>query len=100
MVSKASEDFPEPLSPVMTVRLFRGISTSILRRLCWRAPCTEIRFSIWGGRGENPIFAAFRLQRQTPDFIEVAGPRADSGCVGPDSGIPWEHSECRIAKNV
>jgi len=42
MVSKASEDFPDPLRPVMTVSEFRGISTSIFFRLCWRAPRTEI----------------------------------------------------------
>ena len=42
MVSKASEDLPDPDSPVMTVRLFLGISTSTLRRLCSRAPRTLI----------------------------------------------------------
>src|SRR5437879_1830714 len=46
MVSKASEDFPDPLSPVITVKVFRGISTSMFFRLCWRAPCTVIRSSI------------------------------------------------------
>src|SRR6267378_2704873 len=46
MVSKASEDLPEPLRPVITVRLLRGISTSMFLRLCWRAPCTVICFSI------------------------------------------------------
>src|SRR5258708_16279441 len=40
MVSKASEDFPDPLSPVITVRVLRGISTSMFFRLCWRAPRT------------------------------------------------------------
>jgi len=42
MVSKASEDLPEPLRPVMTVKVLRGISTSIFFRLCWRAPRTEM----------------------------------------------------------
>src|SRR5581483_9011725 len=46
MVSKANEDFPDPLRPVITVRLFRGISTSMFFRLCWRAPCTVIRSSM------------------------------------------------------
>src|SRR3954462_2288769 len=40
MVSNASDDFPEPLSPVMTVSVFRGISTLMFFRLCWRAPRT------------------------------------------------------------
>src|SRR5215831_17315027 len=42
MVSKAREDLPEPLSPVITVRALRGISTSMFLRLCCRAPRTEI----------------------------------------------------------
>src|SRR5271170_5488468 len=42
MVSNASEDLPDPLRPVITVRLLRGISTSMFLRLCWRAPRTEI----------------------------------------------------------
>src|ERR1700684_2233627 len=50
MVSKASEDLPEPLSPVITVKVLRAISTSIFLRLCWRAPCTVMRVSI--SRGE------------------------------------------------
>src|SRR5213595_2794569 len=40
MVSKASEDLPEPESPVTTVSRSRGIVTSMLRRLCSRAPRT------------------------------------------------------------
>src|SRR3954471_25025895 len=42
MVSKARDDLPEPLRPVITVRLSRGISTSMPLRLCSRAPRTEI----------------------------------------------------------
>src|SRR5579871_758065 len=49
MVSKASEDLPDPLNPVMTVKVLRGISTSIFFRLCWRAPCTVMRLSIGVG---------------------------------------------------
>src|SRR5271157_5640592 len=55
MVSNASEDFPEPLRPVITVRALRGISTSIFFRLCWRAPCTVIRSSIVSCGWEGPI---------------------------------------------
>src|ERR1700730_16550799 len=40
MVSNASEDFPDPDNPVMTVSVLRGISTLIFLRLCWRAPRT------------------------------------------------------------
>src|ERR1700745_2690100 len=38
MVSKASEDLPEPERPVKTTSLSRGISTSMFFRLCSRAP--------------------------------------------------------------
>src|ERR1700738_1682658 len=38
MVSKASEDFPEPDRPVNTTSLSRGISRSTFLRLCSRAP--------------------------------------------------------------
>ena len=37
MVSKASDDLPDPDSPVMTVSALRGISTSMFFRLCTRA---------------------------------------------------------------
>jgi hypothetical protein len=39
-VSKASELFPDPESPVMTTSLSRGISTSMFFRLFARAPFT------------------------------------------------------------
>src|SRR5208282_3546899 len=38
MVSKASDDLPEPLSPVMTTNLSRGMERLRFFRLCWRAP--------------------------------------------------------------
>src|SRR5215510_9409368 len=43
MVSKASEDLPEPERPVNTTSRSRGIATSIFLRLCSRAP----RIVIW-----------------------------------------------------
>ena len=41
MVSKASEDFPDPETPVMTVSWFLGMSTSMFFKLCSRAPRTD-----------------------------------------------------------
>ena len=38
MVSKASEDLPEPLNPVMTTSLSRGMLNVRFLRLCSRAP--------------------------------------------------------------
>src|SRR5579875_1329036 len=46
MVSKASEDLPEPESPVITTRRSRGISRSRFLRLCSRAPLIMIRSAI------------------------------------------------------
>ena len=42
MVSNASDDLPDPLRPVITVKALRGISTLMFFRLCWRAPRTLI----------------------------------------------------------
>jgi hypothetical protein len=45
-VSKAKDDFPEPESPVMMTSLSRGMSRSTLRKLCVRAPLTDIVFNV------------------------------------------------------
>src|SRR5205085_12069761 len=42
MVSKASEDLPEPLTPVTTVIWFIGIENEMFLRLLTRAPRTSI----------------------------------------------------------
>src|SRR5689334_5481365 len=49
MVSKARLDFPDPESPVTTVRLLRGISTEMFFKLWTRAPCTATEVRIAGG---------------------------------------------------
>src|SRR5882757_9004454 len=56
MVSKASEDLPEPDSPVNTTSLSRGISTSMFFRLCSRAPRIVI------ARIEEALFWRFALR--------------------------------------
>src|SRR4029453_2604051 len=43
MVSNASDDLPEPDSPVITTSWSRGISRSTFLRLCSRAPRVAIR---------------------------------------------------------
>src|SRR5215207_4740056 len=54
MVSKASDDFPEPDSPVNTTSLSRGITRSTFLRLCSRAPRTAMtRASGWAGAWSN-----------------------------------------------
>ena len=45
IVSKAREDFPEPLRPVTTISLLRGILTLIFLRLCSFAPIILINCS-------------------------------------------------------
>ena len=42
MVSKASDDLPEPLTPVTMTSLPAGTVTSMFLRLCVRAPRTTI----------------------------------------------------------
>src|SRR6188768_797917 len=57
MVSKASEDLPEPDRPVITTSFSRGMSTSTPLRLCSRAPRTRMKlcFSVMlSGNAEGP----------------------------------------------
>src|SRR5215208_680698 len=63
MVSNARELFPDPESPVTTVSLSRGISTSMLRRLCSRAP-RMISFS----SGIDPKIDRWGVRRQDSPF--------------------------------
>src|SRR5580692_1158026 len=79
MVSNASDDFPDPDSPVITTSLSRGISTSMFLRLCSRAPLIlmpwvffmlparireEARHGRWDARPER-ISTAYTLSRVT-----------------------------------
>src|ERR1700761_6891105 len=65
MVSNASEDFPDPDNPVMTVSESRGIVTSMSLRLCSRAPET----TIWSTHAESTrgehVFAAESVWTET-----------------------------------
>jgi hypothetical protein len=66
MVSKASDDLPEPLGPVMTTSLSRGIEQATFLRLCWRAPRTVMR-------SMRPMAIARRAARGPWRTPEVAG---------------------------
>src|SRR3954470_7202540 len=57
-VSKASEDLPDPLNPVMTTSFSRGISTWRFFRLCWRAPLILITCAGILTRNVEPISQA------------------------------------------
>src|SRR4029078_9103825 len=46
MVSKASEDLPEPDSPVITTSFSRGRSSEMFLRLCSRAPRIEMNLEV------------------------------------------------------
>ena len=63
MVSKASDDFPLPLIPVITTNLFLGIEISIFLRLCALAPITSIFSSL-----ERIVF--FLLTAQLTESFE------------------------------
>ena len=101
MVSKASELLPEPLNPVMTVKVFRGISTLMFFRLCWRAPCTDMRSSMykvprWKLRGG---FGATSIVLHPPLRNRVI---ATMGCTGRISGgrREWEPGMAKNFKDL
>src|SRR5688572_25787218 len=68
MVSNASEDLPEPDSPVTTTRASRGRSTSTFLRLCTRAPRTAIQSWDIGVdfvlRPKRPYYRALARERR------------------------------------
>src|SRR5580658_8878696 len=66
MVSKASEDLPEPESPVKTIRRSRGSSSETFFRLCSRAPLM-VRVSAMVCRG----------YRRSPNFFQLPAKRSD-----------------------
>src|SRR5688572_1844933 len=83
MVSKASEDLPEPDRPVITTRLSRGRSRSTFLRLCSRAPRTEMylwsamplrRLSIIESPG-RPVSNRLRLCRYSGGRVEARSRR-------------------------
>src|SRR5450755_5057971 len=93
MVSKASEDLPEPDRPVNTTSWSRGIETSMFLRLCSRAPRIVMARASRGGwlgrsgmppeRSKNgpvlPVQARLRLKtiRQKGKGRREAGPAQD-----------------------
>src|SRR5579875_2048355 len=84
MVSKASDDFPDPLRPVMTVRLLRGISTSMFLRLCCRAPRTVIRSS-------KPSILPY--SRPRPDFSPAQRDSASTEYRRPDRDLKHDRDQ-------
>src|SRR5690349_8487742 len=68
MVSKASEDLPEPDRPVITIRRSRGRSRSMFLRLCVRAPrmrMVSMRAGIWGRPATIPTCRGQKLSARS-----------------------------------
>src|SRR3954465_1665648 len=65
MVSKASDDLPEPDSPVITTSASRGMATVMSLRLCSRAPETTsasdraMTTSVWRRTDVRPLVRLF-----------------------------------------
>src|ERR1700693_2864644 len=66
MVSNASEDLPEPESPVKTIKRSRGSSSETFFRLCSRAP-RMVRVSAMVCRG----------YRRSPNFFQLPSKRSN-----------------------
>src|ERR687886_2766790 len=61
MVSKASEDFPDPDNPVTTTRASRGMASVMSLRLCSRAP----EITIWSP-GDMSVPRLYERERAFP----------------------------------
>lgn len=77
MVSKASEDLPEPERPVTTVRVLRGMETEMFLRLCWRAPRTVMWVMAARGLGGVGDAVWGEVAKGLGYGIRGAGTRAD-----------------------
>src|SRR5215469_4042088 len=96
MVSKASEDLPDPERPVITVRVLRGISMLMFFRLCWRAPRTTSLVRPMFTRA--PSTGAPALSRYTEARITSKDNRGASG--GSRSGAYRVCLTRKIARGV
>src|SRR4029079_15118393 len=81
MVSNASDDLPEPESPVNTINCSRGSTRSTLRRLCSRAPRIRIVLldvsatgRILPGRPADRTDVRLPAALQADDVGEAVGP--------------------------
>src|SRR5437588_13060165 len=85
MVSKASDDFPEPLTPVMMMSWPSGSARSMFFRLCVRAPRTTI--SLAGAATGSAILRKIFLEAQT---LHASARWHDLQQVerGPQRGLP------------
>src|SRR5262245_65795515 len=77
MVSKASEDFPDPDSPVMTIILLRGRVRSMCLRLCSAAPLMTMDSAAMARRGSEQL-----LERK-PKFYGMTGGASIRGRCDP-----------------
>src|SRR5690606_5367272 len=81
MVSKAKDDFPEPLGPVITTSLLRGSFTLTFLRLCCAASVTT-RLSIMRARVAQSFQPPKRLLSQASFKLqsrEIARTRRAAG---------------------
>src|ERR1700729_1770880 len=86
MVSKASEDLPEPDRPGSTVSVSRGISTSTFFRLCSRAPRIEMFFSMAFRQSKRALWRS-GLARATARASQLGLAAGRSRGGTPDMGI-------------
>src|SRR5262245_29318101 len=86
MVSKASDDLPEPESPVITTSWSRGISRSMFFRVCSRAPRATIR-----ALARAPHYRSWRRARWGP-----LPSRADETPGAERSPREGNRGECRV----
>src|SRR5438270_13712826 len=97
MVSKASEDLPEPDTPVTTVSLSTGMEKETFFRLLTRAPRTMIASWLMSGKHTpRPTVDSTALRRTGHDNLFFAAGETDrsyswtalpAGDVSPPAGL-------------
>jgi len=89
MVSNASEDFPEPESPVKTMSFSLGSSTVRFFRLCSRAPLMSIESVDKFSPGRLSYHSVIRI-RSEHVFVSMLYYRGQLTQQSPSLGIPTE----------
>src|SRR3954471_24220819 len=97
MVSNASDDFPEPLKPVITTSLSRGIESVRFFRLCSRAPPILMKSLATGHEFlfQNNQLLYWKSRRNPPQTLSRSGDGWINRRDAPGSTIRREDPEQR-----
>ena len=100
MVSNASDDFPEPLTPVTTISRPDGSVTSMFFRLCVRAPRTTSGPRVAGGEEPTLLVTPARPEARDSTTARAESRTSSPTHSEPRSSIPTQRAESREGRLI